>query len=82
MKWLRHAWHVPVAFVVGYFTLYGLHGWSPSPGAPNLASVRGVDDAVVLGIGEPARGDIVWMIAVVRNLDAVDDAGLVSQRSC
>lgn len=31
MKWLRHGWHVPVAFVVGYFALYGLHGWRPSP---------------------------------------------------
>ena len=29
MKWLRRGWHVPVAFVIGYFTLYGLHGWSP-----------------------------------------------------
>ena len=29
VKWLRHGWHVPVAFVVGYFVLYGLHGWSP-----------------------------------------------------
>ncbi len=29
VKWLRYGWHVPVAFVVGYFLLYGLHGWSP-----------------------------------------------------
>jgi Na+/H+ antiporter NhaD/arsenite permease-like protein len=29
VKWLRYGWHVPVAFVVGYFVLYGLHGWSP-----------------------------------------------------
>ena len=28
-KWLSHGWYVPVAFVVGYFVLYGLHGWSP-----------------------------------------------------
>lgn len=29
MKWLRHGWHVPVAFAVGYVALYGLHGWNP-----------------------------------------------------
>ncbi len=29
LKWLRHGWHVPVAFVIGYLTLYGLHGWNP-----------------------------------------------------
>ncbi len=28
-KWLRHGWHVPVAFAVGYLALYGLHGWKP-----------------------------------------------------
>ena len=27
-KWLRHGWYVPVAFVVGYFILFRLHGWS------------------------------------------------------
>jgi Na+/H+ antiporter NhaD/arsenite permease-like protein len=29
LKWLRHGWHVPVAFVIGYLALYGLHGWNP-----------------------------------------------------
>ena len=28
-KWLRHGWHVPVGFMVGYLTLFGLHGWKP-----------------------------------------------------
>jgi len=28
-KWLRQGWHVPVAFAVGFFALYGLHGWRP-----------------------------------------------------
>jgi Na+/H+ antiporter NhaD/arsenite permease-like protein len=28
-KWLRHGWHVPVAFIVGYFALFGMHGWHP-----------------------------------------------------
>ncbi len=31
MKWLRHGWHVPVSFAVGYFALCGLHGWNPCP---------------------------------------------------
>ena len=29
LKWLRQGWHVPVAFVIGYFALYGVHGWHP-----------------------------------------------------
>jgi Na+/H+ antiporter NhaD/arsenite permease-like protein len=29
LKWLRHAWYVPVAFLIGYLTLYGLRGWNP-----------------------------------------------------
>jgi len=30
-KWLRHGWHVPAAFVIGFLALYGLHGWNPRP---------------------------------------------------
>jgi Na+/H+ antiporter NhaD/arsenite permease-like protein len=28
--WLRHGWHVPVAYVVGFFVMLWLFGWSPS----------------------------------------------------
>jgi Na+/H+ antiporter NhaD/arsenite permease-like protein len=28
-RWTRAAWHVPVGFLVGFFTLYALHGWTP-----------------------------------------------------
>jgi Na+/H+ antiporter NhaD/arsenite permease-like protein len=28
-RWLRHGWHVPVAFMAGFLMLYGLHGWKP-----------------------------------------------------
>jgi Na+/H+ antiporter NhaD/arsenite permease-like protein len=27
--WLRHGWHVALAYVIGYFFLLGLHGWAP-----------------------------------------------------
>jgi len=29
VKWIRHGWHVPLAFAVGYFVLWGIHGWKP-----------------------------------------------------
>jgi Na+/H+ antiporter NhaD/arsenite permease-like protein len=29
VKWLRHGWHVPLAFAVGYLMLWGIHGWKP-----------------------------------------------------
>ena len=28
--WLRHSWHVVVAYVVGYFVMLTLIGWSPA----------------------------------------------------
>jgi Na+/H+ antiporter NhaD/arsenite permease-like protein len=27
--WLRHGWHIAVAYVIGYFVLLGVHGWEP-----------------------------------------------------
>ena len=27
--WLRQGWHVPVAYVVGFFVMFGLLGWRP-----------------------------------------------------
>jgi hypothetical protein len=29
--WLRHGWHVAVAYVVGFFVLLMLLGWHPTP---------------------------------------------------
>jgi hypothetical protein len=29
--WLRHGWHVPVAYVIGFFVLLGYLGWHPTP---------------------------------------------------
>jgi hypothetical protein len=28
--WLRHGWHVTLAYVIGFFTLLGVLGWSPN----------------------------------------------------
>jgi hypothetical protein len=27
--WLRHGWHVALAYVIGFFVLLFLHGWEP-----------------------------------------------------
>jgi len=29
-KWLRHGWHVALAYVVGFFVLLAVHGWEPN----------------------------------------------------
>jgi len=34
-RWVRHAWHVPVAYVVGFITLLALMGWHPQIIAPH-----------------------------------------------
>ena len=28
-KWLRHGWHIALAYVVGFFVLLAVHGWEP-----------------------------------------------------
>ena len=27
--WLRHGWHVPLAYVIGFFVMLGFLGWHP-----------------------------------------------------
>jgi Na+/H+ antiporter NhaD/arsenite permease-like protein len=29
--WLKKGWHVPLAYVVGFFTLLAIAGWNPTP---------------------------------------------------
>jgi len=29
-RWMRAAWHVPLAFLLGFLALYALRGWNPS----------------------------------------------------
>lgn len=30
-KWLKHGWHVPVAYILGFFVMLALWGWHPKP---------------------------------------------------
>jgi hypothetical protein len=30
-RWLRHGWHVALAYVVGFFVLLAVLGWNPHP---------------------------------------------------
>ena len=29
--WLKHGWHVAVAYVVGFFVMLAVLGWHPGP---------------------------------------------------
>jgi Na+/H+ antiporter NhaD/arsenite permease-like protein len=31
ITWLRHGWHVPVGYVLGFWTIFLVHGWEPDP---------------------------------------------------
>jgi Na+/H+ antiporter NhaD/arsenite permease-like protein len=33
-RWLRHGWHVAVAYVIGFFVMLAVLGWHPDRGAP------------------------------------------------
>jgi hypothetical protein len=30
-QWLRHGWHVPLAYVLGFAVMLALLGWHPQP---------------------------------------------------
>jgi Na+/H+ antiporter NhaD/arsenite permease-like protein len=32
LKWLRQAWEIPVAYVLGFFIMLAIFGWNPPPG--------------------------------------------------
>lgn len=38
--WVRHGWHVAVAYVVGFFVLLTILGWHPNPPHKQSASAR------------------------------------------
>ena len=31
-RWLRHGWHIPLAYVIGFFAMLAILGWHPDPG--------------------------------------------------
>ncbi|MFZ4538768.1 citrate transporter, partial [Propionivibrio sp.] len=39
-NWLRHGWHVALAYVVGFAFLYFTIGWNPDPPHKNIGSVQ------------------------------------------
>ena len=46
-KWLRHGWHVAVAYAVGFFLLLGLLGFHPeAPRKPTAAPAQHAASAV------------------------------------
>ena len=32
--WLRHGWHVAIAYVIGFFVMLAILGWKPDAGSP------------------------------------------------
>jgi Na+/H+ antiporter NhaD/arsenite permease-like protein len=51
--WLRHGWHVALAYVIGFFVLYGVLGWHPN--APHKAPVSLIPPPKLLVATENAR---------------------------
>jgi hypothetical protein len=47
-QWLRHGWHVALAYVVGFFVLLAAHGWEPH-------AQRTLEDAPSASTQSPAR---------------------------
>jgi Na+/H+ antiporter NhaD/arsenite permease-like protein len=48
--WLRHGWHVAVAYMVGFFVLYAVLGWHPN--APHKARASSYSPSLALSVHE------------------------------
>jgi Na+/H+ antiporter NhaD/arsenite permease-like protein len=50
--WLRHGWHVAVAYVIGFFVMLAILGWNPDPPHRKRADLHGIEAS----FGTPALG--------------------------
>jgi Na+/H+ antiporter NhaD/arsenite permease-like protein len=48
--WLRHGWHVAVAYVIGFFVMLAILGWNPDPPHRKRAHLHGIEES----FGTPA----------------------------
>ena len=48
--WLRHGWHVAVAYVIGFFVMLAILGWNPDPPYRKRAHLHGIEGS----FGTPA----------------------------
>ena len=48
--WLRHGWHVAVAYVIGFFVMLAILGWNPDPPHRKRAYLHGIE----VSFGTPA----------------------------
>jgi Na+/H+ antiporter NhaD/arsenite permease-like protein len=46
--WLRHGWHVAVAYVIGFFVMLAVVGWSPDP--PHKKAVERLPPTVTVSV--------------------------------
>jgi Na+/H+ antiporter NhaD/arsenite permease-like protein len=45
--WLRHGWHVAVAYVIGFFVMLAILGWNPDPPHRKRADLHGIEVSFV-----------------------------------
>jgi Na+/H+ antiporter NhaD/arsenite permease-like protein len=57
VNWLRHGWHVPVGYVLGFWTIFLVHGWEPDPAHPGMNRPPVVEEPT--DTEEPAQGDVL-----------------------
>jgi Na+/H+ antiporter NhaD/arsenite permease-like protein len=43
--WLRHGWHVAVAYVIGFFVMLAILGWNPDPPHRKRAYLHGIEES-------------------------------------
>ena len=53
-QWVRHGWHVAIAYVIGFFVMLAVLGWHPDP--PHRKAAGPEQPAAVAGLSAPTLG--------------------------
>jgi len=59
--WLRHGWHVAVAYVIGFFAMLFLLGWHPDPDHRKRVSNPPALTTAIVQAGRPSREGVLQL---------------------
>jgi Na+/H+ antiporter NhaD/arsenite permease-like protein len=61
LLWVKKGWHVAVAYVIGFFTLYLIMGWEPADNKEHKIINCPVPDCPMAGKGEIPSGSVSYL---------------------
>jgi hypothetical protein len=55
--WLRHGWHVALAYIIGFFVMLAIIGWNPDAPHRKRVELPGMDTSTIVAEFVPSSGD-------------------------